>query len=138
MVQGTISGERLLQAYLLFMAIVVAVVALIYGIDPPGVLPRFLDIKVEGADQTHIFRALMSVSALRPSGRLPLSSRTGSTSLRSGRSSFAFRSHLAGRSASLWTARRACCSTSILPWRSLADCWGWPCSLMLGTQPPKR
>jgi hypothetical protein len=59
MVQGTISGERLLQAYLLFMAIVVVVVALIYGIDPAGVLPRFLDIKVEGADQTHIFRALM-------------------------------------------------------------------------------
>jgi hypothetical protein len=41
------------------MAIVLVPVALCYGIDPAGVLPRFLYIKVEGTDQTHIFRAMM-------------------------------------------------------------------------------
>jgi uncharacterized protein DUF4345 len=59
MVQGTILGWRLLQAYLLFMAVVLVPVALTYGIDPAGVLPRLLEMKVEGVDQIHIFRALM-------------------------------------------------------------------------------
>jgi hypothetical protein len=57
--QGASRGELLMRAYLLFMAIVLVPVALSYGIDPAGVLPRFLDIRVEGADQTQIFRALM-------------------------------------------------------------------------------
>jgi hypothetical protein len=48
-----------MQAYLLFIAIGLVPIALSYGIDPAGVLPKFLNIKVEGADQTQIFRALM-------------------------------------------------------------------------------
>jgi hypothetical protein len=48
-----------MQAYLLFIAIGLVPIALSYGIDPAGVLPKFLDIKVEGTDQTQIFRALM-------------------------------------------------------------------------------
>jgi hypothetical protein len=53
------SGDRLMRAYLLFIAIGLVPIALSYGIDPAGVLPKFLDIRVEGADQTQIFRALM-------------------------------------------------------------------------------
>jgi hypothetical protein len=48
-----------MQAYLLFIAIGLVPIALSYGIDPAGVLPKFLNIKVEGADQTQILRALM-------------------------------------------------------------------------------
>jgi hypothetical protein len=58
-VQGTRRGELLMRAYLLFIAITLVPIALSYGVDPAGVLPRVLDIKVEGADQTQIFRALM-------------------------------------------------------------------------------
>ena len=53
------SRDRLMQAYLLFIAASLVPIALGYGIDPAGVLPRVLDIKVEGTDQTQIFRALM-------------------------------------------------------------------------------
>ena len=97
MVQGIIRSERLLQAYLLFMAVVLVPVALCYGINPAGVLPRFLDIKVEGVDQTHIFRAQMwlflgastfwAVAAFKPDC---------SSWRQSGRSSFASRSPLGG------------------------------------------
>jgi hypothetical protein len=55
----TTRGDRLMQAYLLFIAIGLVPIALSYGIDPAGVLPKVLDIKVEGVDQTQIFRALM-------------------------------------------------------------------------------
>jgi hypothetical protein len=48
-----------MQAYLVFIAIALVPVALSYGIDPAAILPRFLNISVEGADQTQIFRALM-------------------------------------------------------------------------------
>jgi hypothetical protein len=58
-VQGTTRGERLMRAYLLFVAITLVPIALSYGVDPAGVLPRVLNIKIEGADQTQIFRALM-------------------------------------------------------------------------------
>ena len=34
-------------------------VALSYGVDPAATLPKFMNITVEGTDQTHIFRALM-------------------------------------------------------------------------------
>ena len=33
-------------------------VALTYGIDPAATLPKFMNITVEGTDQTHIFGAL--------------------------------------------------------------------------------
>ena len=52
-------GNRLMRAYLLFIAIALVPVALSYGIDPAGVLPRFLNITVQGNDLTQIFRALM-------------------------------------------------------------------------------
>jgi hypothetical protein len=52
-------GDRLLRAYLLFIGIGLVPVALSYGIDPAGILPKFLNISVEGVDQIHIFRALM-------------------------------------------------------------------------------
>ncbi|HSD93440.1 MAG TPA: DUF4345 domain-containing protein [Methyloceanibacter sp.] len=52
-------GDKLMRAYLLLIAIGLVPIALSYGIHPAGVLPKFLDISVEGADQTQIFRALM-------------------------------------------------------------------------------
>jgi len=36
-------------------------VALSYGVDPAATLPKFMNITVEGTDQTHIFRALMGL-----------------------------------------------------------------------------
>ena len=48
-----------MRAYLLFIAIALVPIALSYGIAPASVLPRFLNITVEGNDQTQIFRALM-------------------------------------------------------------------------------
>jgi hypothetical protein len=47
------------RAYLLLCAALLLPIALSYGIAPAEVLPRFLNIKVEGNDQTQIFRALM-------------------------------------------------------------------------------
>lgn len=47
------------MTYLLFIAAGLLPVALSYGIDPAGVLPKFLNIAVSGTDQTQIFRALM-------------------------------------------------------------------------------
>jgi hypothetical protein len=49
----------MMKAYLLFVAIVLVPVALSYGIDPAAVLPKFLNITVDGTDQTQIFRAMM-------------------------------------------------------------------------------
>ncbi len=51
--------ERLMRAYLLLVALLLVPIALSYGLDPAAVLPRFLNISVEGTDQTQIFRALM-------------------------------------------------------------------------------
>jgi len=47
------------RAYLLLCAALVLPIALSYGIAPAEVLPRFINIAVEGNDQTQIFRALM-------------------------------------------------------------------------------
>jgi hypothetical protein len=86
-----------MRAYLLFIAITLVPIALSYGVDPAGVLPRVLGIKVEGADQTQIFRALMCLLLGASTFlALPLSSPTGSTSRRSGRSFFASHSPLGG------------------------------------------
>ena len=52
-------GEILMRAYLLMVAALLVPIALSYGIAPKTVLPKFLDIGVEGTDQTQIFRALM-------------------------------------------------------------------------------
>ena len=56
---GASRNTRLMRAYLLLIAIGLVPIALSYGIDPAGVLPRVLNIAVEGTDQTQIFRALM-------------------------------------------------------------------------------
>ena len=47
--------------YLLFSAAGLFVIALSYGIDPKAVLPKALDITVDGTDLTHIFRAIMGL-----------------------------------------------------------------------------
>ncbi len=49
----------LMRAYLLLVAVLLVPIALSYGIAPETMLPKVLDIRVEGADQTQIFRALM-------------------------------------------------------------------------------
>jgi hypothetical protein len=54
-------SNTLMQAYLLFIAVGLMPVALSYGMNPAVVLPRALNISVEGADQTQIFRALMGL-----------------------------------------------------------------------------
>jgi hypothetical protein len=51
--------EKMMKFFLLFMAVLIVPIALSYGIDPAAVLPKFLNIEVEGTDQTQIFRALM-------------------------------------------------------------------------------
>ncbi len=49
----------MMRFYLLCMAVLIVPIALSYGIDPAAVLPKFLNIEVEGTDQTQVFRALM-------------------------------------------------------------------------------
>ena len=50
---------KLLAAYLLLCAVLLVPIALSYGLAPAEVLPKALDIGVEGNDQIQIFRALM-------------------------------------------------------------------------------
>jgi hypothetical protein len=50
---------KLMRAYLLLIAIGLVPIALSYGLDPAGLLPKVLNITVESTDQTQIFRALM-------------------------------------------------------------------------------
>ena len=52
-------SERLMRAYLLMVAAILVPIALSYGVAPATVLPKLLDIAVEGVDQMQIFRALM-------------------------------------------------------------------------------
>ena len=47
--------------YLLFSAAGLFVIALSYGVAPTAILPRALDVTVEGTDLTHIFRAIMGL-----------------------------------------------------------------------------
>jgi hypothetical protein len=47
--------------YLLFSAVGLFVIAVSYGVAPAEVLPRVLDLSVEGTDLTHIFRAIMGL-----------------------------------------------------------------------------
>ena len=49
----------MMKLFLLVGAAVLIPVALSYGVDPAVTLPKFMNITVEGTDQTHIFRALM-------------------------------------------------------------------------------
>ena len=47
--------------YLLFSAAGLFAIALSYGIAPSAILPKVLDISIEGTDLTHIFRAVMGL-----------------------------------------------------------------------------
>jgi hypothetical protein len=47
--------------YLLFSAAGLFAIALSYGIAPAAILPKVLDLSVEGTDLTHIFRAVMGL-----------------------------------------------------------------------------
>jgi hypothetical protein len=49
----------MMRLFLLVAAGILVPVALSYGVDPAVTLPKFMNITVEGTDQTHIFRALM-------------------------------------------------------------------------------
>lgn len=70
-----------MRLYLLGAVLIVTPIALSYGIDPANILPRFLDITVEGTDQTQIFRAMMclylgavvfwAVAAFKPDWQRP-------------------------------------------------------------------
>ncbi len=47
--------------YLIFSAAGLIAVALSYGVAPAAVLPKVLDLTVEGTDLTHVFRAIMGL-----------------------------------------------------------------------------
>ena len=47
--------------YLLFSAAGLTLVALTYGVAPADVLPKLMDLKIEGTDLTHILRAVMGL-----------------------------------------------------------------------------
>ncbi len=47
--------------YLLFSAAGLVAVALSYGVAPEALLPKVLDLTVEGTDLTHVFRAVMGL-----------------------------------------------------------------------------
>ncbi len=47
--------------YLLFSAAGLFAIALSYGVAPAAILPKVLDLSVEGTDLTHIFRAVMGL-----------------------------------------------------------------------------
>lgn len=49
------------RLYLLVSAAGLTAVALGYGVAPATVLPKLLDITVEGIDLTHVFRAIMGL-----------------------------------------------------------------------------
>jgi hypothetical protein len=47
--------------YLIFSAAGLLLVALSYGVAPAAVLPKVLDLSIEGTDLTHILRAVMGL-----------------------------------------------------------------------------
>src|SRR5262245_37247406 len=51
----------MMKLFLLVAGVFLIPVALSYGVDPAATLPKFMNIPVEGTDQTHIFRALMGL-----------------------------------------------------------------------------
>jgi Domain of unknown function (DUF4345) len=46
------------KIFLLVAGVFLIPVALSYGVDPAATLPMSMNVRVEGIDQTHIFRAL--------------------------------------------------------------------------------
>ncbi len=49
----------MMKVFLLVGGAVLIPVALSYGVDPAVILPKFMNITIQGTDQTHILRALM-------------------------------------------------------------------------------
>jgi hypothetical protein len=50
-----------MKLFLLVAGVFLIPVALSYGVDPAATLPMTMNVTVEGADETHIFRALMGL-----------------------------------------------------------------------------
>jgi hypothetical protein len=50
--------NNMMKIFLLAAGVFLIPVALTYGVDPAAMLPKFMNVTVEGTDQTHIFRAL--------------------------------------------------------------------------------
>ena len=50
--------KNMMKIFLLAAGVFLIPVALTYGVDPAAMLPKFMNVTVEGTDQTHIFRAL--------------------------------------------------------------------------------
>ena len=60
--RGQLPGEEdMMKLFLLVVGVFLIPIALSYGVDPAATLPKFMNITVEGTDQTHIFRALMGL-----------------------------------------------------------------------------
>jgi Domain of unknown function (DUF4345) len=51
----------MMKFFLLVAGLFLIPVALSYGVEPAATLPKFMNITVEGTDQTHILRALMGL-----------------------------------------------------------------------------
>jgi len=51
----------MMKLFLLVAGVFLIPVALSYGVVPAATLPKFMNITVEGTDDTHIFRALMGL-----------------------------------------------------------------------------
>jgi hypothetical protein len=51
----------MMKLFLLFVAAILVPPALSYGIDPAAILPRSMNIVVEGTDQTEMLRAVMGL-----------------------------------------------------------------------------
>jgi hypothetical protein len=50
--------QEMMKLFLLVAGVFLIPVALSYGVDPAATLPKFMNVTVEGTDQSHIFRAL--------------------------------------------------------------------------------
>ena len=51
----------MMKLFLLVAGVFLIPVALSYGVVPAATLPKFMNVTVEGTDQTHVFRALMGL-----------------------------------------------------------------------------
>jgi hypothetical protein len=56
--EASFGGQDMMKLFLLVAGVFLIPVALSYGVVPAATLPKFMNVTVEGTDQTHIFRAL--------------------------------------------------------------------------------
>jgi Domain of unknown function (DUF4345) len=54
-------AEAMMKLFLLVVAAILVPPALSYGVDPATVLPKTMDITVQGTDQTEMLRAIMGL-----------------------------------------------------------------------------